>query len=128
MDKSRIKILIIEDEANIRELVKYNLESEGYDVIEGEDGIKGMALVYTEKPDLILLDIMLPGKNGYEICFELRSEGITVPIIMVTAKSEEIDKVKGLEFGADDYISKPFGIGELMARVKAVLRRYRITF
>lgn len=126
MDKSRIKILIIEDEANIRELVKYNLESEGYDVIEGEDGIKGMALVYTEKPDLILLDIMLPGKNGYEICFELRSEGITVPIIMVTAKSEEIDKVKGLEFGADDYISKPFGIGELMARVKAVLRRYRI--
>lgn len=126
MDKSRIKILIIEDEANIRELVKYNLESEGYDVIEGEDGIKSMTLMYTEKPDLILLDIMLPGKNGYEICFELRSEGITVPIIMVTAKSEEIDKVKGLEFGADDYISKPFGIGELMARVKAVLRRYRI--
>ena len=80
--------------------------------------------MYKEKPDLILLDIMLPGKDGYEICRELRSEDINIPIIMLTAKSEEVDKVLGLEFGADDYIAKPFGIRELLARIKAVLRRY----
>jgi len=81
-------------------------------------------MVHTAKPDLILLDIMLPGKNGYDICRELRGEGNNIPIIMLTAKSDEVDKVLGLEFGADDYISKPFGIRELMARIKAVLRRY----
>ena len=81
-------------------------------------------MVHTEKPDLILLDIMLPGKNGYDICRELRTAGNNTPIIMLSAKNEEIDKVLGLEFGADDYISKPFGIRELMARIKAVLRRY----
>ncbi len=118
------KILIIEDEPNIRELVLYNLQANGYDGIEAEDGIMGITMVHTEKPDLILLDIMLPGKNGYDICKELRSEGNNTPIIMLTAKTEEIDKVLGLEFGADDYISKPFGIRELMARIKAVLRRY----
>ena len=118
------KILIIEDEPNIRELVLYNLQANGYEGIEAEDGIMGITMVHTEKPDLILLDIMLPGKNGYDICRELRSEGNNTPIIMLTAKTEEIDKVLGLEFGADDYISKPFGIRELMARIKAVLRRY----
>ena len=118
------KILIIEDEPNIRELVLYNLQANGYDGIQAEDGIMGITMVHTEKPDLILLDIMLPGKNGYDICRELRSEGNNTPIIMLTAKNEEIDKVLGLEFGADDYISKPFGIRELMARIKAVLRRY----
>ena len=117
------KILIIEDEANIRELVMYNLKANGYDAIEAEDGISGITLAYKENPDLILLDIMLPGKDGYEICRELRSEGIEIPIIMLTAKSEEVDKVLGLEFGADDYIAKPFGIRELLARIKAVLRR-----
>ena len=118
------KILIIEDEGNIRELVTYNLKANGYETLEAEDGITGITLVYKEKPDLILLDIMLPGKDGYEICRELRSEDINIPIIMLTAKSEEVDKVLGLEFGADDYIAKPFGIRELLARIKAVLRRY----
>ncbi|MGI6730629.1 MAG: response regulator transcription factor [Anaerovoracaceae bacterium] len=118
------KILIIEDEPNIRELVLYNLEQEGYEGIGAEDGIEGIDLVRSENPDIILLDIMLPGKNGYDICKELRAEGNNTPIIMLTAKSEEIDKVLGLEFGADDYISKPFGVRELMARIKAVLRRY----
>lgn len=118
------KILIIEDEPNIRELVLYNLQANGYEGIQAEDGIMGITMVHTEKPDLILLDIMLPGKNGYDICRELRTEGNNTPIIMLTAKTEEIDKVLGLEFGADDYISKPFGIRELMARIKAVLRRY----
>ena len=121
------KILIIEDEPNIRELVLYNLQANGYEGVQAEDGIMGITMVHTEKPDLILLDIMLPGKNGYDICRELRSEGNNTPIIMLTAKNEEIDKVLGLEFGADDYISKPFGIRELMARIKAVLRRYENT-
>lgn len=118
------KILIIEDEPNIRELILYNLQANGYEGLEAEDGIMGITMVHTEKPDLVLLDIMLPGKNGYDICRELRQEGNKTPIIMLTAKTEEIDKVLGLEFGADDYISKPFGIRELMARIKAVLRRY----
>ena len=118
------KILIIEDEPNIRELVLYNLSQNDYEGIEAEDGIRGLEMARSEKPDLILLDIMLPGKNGYDICKELRAEGMKTPIIMLTAKNEEIDKVLGLEFGADDYISKPFGIRELLARIKAVLRRF----
>lgn len=118
------KILIIEDEPNIRELVLYNLGQNEYEGIAAEDGLQGLSMARSEKPDLILLDIMLPGKNGYDICKELRAEGSKTPIIMLTAKNEEIDKVLGLEFGADDYISKPFGIRELMARIKAVLRRY----
>lgn len=118
------KILIIEDEPNIRELILYNLKTNGYDGIAAEDGIMGITMVHREKPDLILLDLMLPGKSGYDICKELREEGNNVPIIMITAKTEETDKVTGLESGADDYISKPFGIREMMARIKAVLRRY----
>lgn len=118
------KILIIEDEPNIRELVLYNLSQNGYEGLSAEDGLQGLAMARSERPDLILLDIMLPGKNGYDICRELRAEGNKTPVIMLTAKNEEIDKVLGLEFGADDYISKPFGIRELMARIKAVLRRY----
>lgn len=118
------KILVIEDEPNIRELVLYNLKTNGYDGLAAEDGIMGITMVHREKPDLILLDIMLPEKNGYEICRELREEGNDTPIIMITAKTEETDKVMGLEYGADDYITKPFGIREMMARIKAVLRRY----
>ena len=117
------KILIIEDEENIRELVTYNLKANGYEAIEAEDGLTGITQAYKVKPDLILLDIMLPGKDGYEICRELRQDNIKTPIIMLTAKSEEVDKVLGLEFGADDYVAKPFGIRELLARIKAVLRR-----
>jgi len=117
------KILIIEDEPNIRELVSYNLKAGGFLPLEAEDGNLGMEMISTHKPDLILLDIMLPGKDGYEICKELRAMGDKTPIIMMTAKTDEVDKVLGLEFGADDYISKPFGVRELMARIKAVLRR-----
>jgi len=118
------KILIIEDEPNIRELVSYNLKAGGFVPLEAEDGISGMEMVEAHKPDLILLDIMLPGKDGYEICKELRGSGNKTPIIMMTAKTDEVDKVLGLEFGADDYLSKPFGVREMMARIKAVLRRY----
>ncbi|MGN0710937.1 MAG: winged helix-turn-helix domain-containing protein [Anaerovoracaceae bacterium] len=118
------KILIIEDEPNIIELVGYNLENNGYEYISAEDGLMGITLAHKEKPSLILLDLMLPGKNGNEICRELREEGNKTPIIMLTAKSDEVDKILGLEFGADDYITKPFSVRELMARIKAVLRRY----
>jgi len=120
------KILVIEDEPNIRELILYNLKTNGYQALAAEDGIMGITMVHREKPDLILLDIMLPGKDGYEICKELREEGNNTPIIMITAKAEETDKVMGLEYGADDYISKPFGIREMMARIRAVLRRFEV--
>jgi two-component system alkaline phosphatase synthesis response regulator PhoP len=121
------KILIVEDEANIRELLKYNLQKEGYTVSETEDGSSVQAVVWKEKPDLIVLDLMLPGKDGLEVCRNLKShqETADIAIIMVTAKSEEIDKVVGLEMGADDYLIKPFSPREMLARVKAVLRRSR---
>lgn len=118
-----MKIAVIEDEPNIRELLQYNLEQSGYDVISAEDGASGHALVLSERPDLILLDLMLPEKNGLDLCRELRESGDLTPIIMLTAKTEEIDRILGLEFGADDYISKPFSSRELLSRIKAVLRR-----
>lgn len=120
------KILVVDDEEHILELIRYNLDAAGYDVIEASDGDDAVKNAINEVPDLILLDLMLPGKDGYDVCRELRSNGKTksVPIIMLTAKSEEIDKILGLELGADDYITKPFSVRELMARVKAVLRRY----
>jgi len=117
------KILIIEDESNIRELISYNLAGNNYKVVEAEDGLQGFEMSLREKPDLILLDLMLPGKNGLDICKELRERGSKVPIIILTAKHDDIDKVMGLEFGADDYMTKPFSVHELMARIKAVLRR-----
>lgn len=122
------KILIIEDEPNICELISYNLKNSGYKTIEAEDGLKGLEMALSEKPDLILLDIMLPGMNGMEICRELRTRKSRVPIIILSAKNEDIDKVMGLEFGADDYMTKPFSVHELMARIKAVLRRTEGTF
>ena len=122
------KILVIEDEPNILELVLYNLQSNGYDGIGAEDGVTGLEKIKSENPDLVLLDIMLPGKSGLEICRELRGAGDNRPIIMLTAKSDETDRVNGLECGADDYISKPFGIRELMARIMAVLRRYEESY
>jgi two-component system, OmpR family, alkaline phosphatase synthesis response regulator PhoP len=117
------KVLIIEDESNIRELISYNLINSNYRVIEAEDGLQGLDMSIREKPDLILLDLMLPGMNGLDICKELRDKGSKTPIIILTAKHEDIDKVMGLEFGADDYMTKPFSVYELMARIKAVLRR-----
>ena len=117
------KILIIEDEEDLVKGLKLNLEDEGYQVIWASDGEMGLEHVFTEKPALIILDLMIPKKDGLEVCRELREKKIGTPIIMLTAKGEEIDKVVGLEIGADDYITKPFSIRELLARIKAHLRR-----
>ena len=125
MEETRQKILVIEDDANIRELVTWNLSEEGYECICAGDGRDGVAAVRCEKPDLILLDIMLPGMDGFGVVRTLRMDGVMTPVIMLTAKGEETDKVIGLEFGADDYIIKPFGVRELKARIRAVLRRYK---
>ncbi|MGB9840540.1 winged helix-turn-helix domain-containing protein [Thermovenabulum sp.] len=119
------KILIVDDEPNILELLKFNLENNGFKVIKALNGEQALELIKLEKPDLILLDVMLPGIDGYELCKILRRKTDTseIPIILITAKNEEIDKILGLEIGADDYITKPFSVRELIARVKAVLRR-----
>ncbi|MFZ2257973.1 MAG: response regulator transcription factor [Clostridiaceae bacterium] len=119
------KILIIDDEEHIIELIRYNLEASGYTTFEAYNGIDGLKLAKQHVPDLILLDLMLPGIDGLEVCRRLRSEANlkNIPIIMLTARSEEIDKVLGLEMGADDYITKPFSVRELNARIKALLRR-----
>ena len=121
----RQKIVAIEDEPDILEIIKYNLEREGYEVRGALDGEEGLDLVRREMPDLVLLDLMLPGMDGLEICRRLKYEPATrsIAVIIVTAKSEESDIVLGLEVGADDYLAKPFGPRELVARVRAVLRR-----
>jgi len=117
------KILIIEDNPGIRMSIMDELESEGHRVLTAGNGIDGLNLVKEQNPDLIILDIMLPGIDGYEVCKRLRMEGITTPIIMLTVKDKEIDKVLGLELGADDYVTKPFSVRELSARVKTIFRR-----
>ena len=119
MDK---KILIVDDEKNIRDIIIYNLKKEGYQILQAADGEEGVRLAMEEEPDLILLDIMMPKMDGYDACKKIRETNNT-PIIMLTARAEEVDKVLGLEFGADDYVTKPFGVRELMARVKANLRK-----
>ncbi|MEM6884562.1 MAG: response regulator transcription factor [Verrucomicrobiota bacterium] len=116
-------ILIVEDDAHIRMGVVDTFQSEGYEVSELGNGKQVLQKVQQLEPDLILLDIMLPGKSGYDACRELRENRIKTPVIMLTAKGQEIDKVVGLELGADDYVTKPFGVRELLARVQAVLRR-----
>ncbi len=116
-------VLIVEDEKTIVDILKFNLMREGYDTLEALDGLTGLELGRTKDPDLILLDVMLPGMNGFDVCAALRDGGSTVPIIMLTAREEESDKVFGLEAGADDYITKPFSMRELLARVKANIRR-----
>jgi len=120
------KILIVEDERAIVEILKFNLRKEGYDTVEALDGEAGLNLAMTEDPDLILLDVMLPKMNGFDVCAALRAEGRAMPILMLTAREEEADKVFGLEAGADDYITKPFSMRELLARVKANIRRRSI--
>ncbi len=117
------KILIIEDEESISMVLEDDFRLEGYEVEVASDGLDGLVKAADPEVDLIILDIMLPGMNGFEICKKLRSQGIQTPIIMLTAKGQEIDRVLGLEFGADDYVTKPFSPRELQARVKAVLRR-----
>ena len=119
------KILIVEDEKNIVDILSFNLTREGYTALEAYDGEAGLQLALEQDPDLILLDLMLPRKNGFDVCRAIRDAGRTTPIIMLTAREEETDKVLGLELGADDYITKPFRPLELVARVKAQLRRYK---
>jgi len=116
-------ILVIEDDISILRGLKDNLEYEGYGVFSETNGEKGLLIALKKKPDLILLDIMLPGMNGYEICRRVKKEKPDLPIIIITARGSEIDKVSGLDTGADDYVTKPFSIPELMARIRAVLRR-----
>lgn len=124
-DAAKKKILVVEDEPDIRELVRYNLEQAGFRVIEAHDGEGALHQVRTERPALVLLDLMLPEGDGLEICRILRGERDTaaLPIVMLTAKAGEVDRVLGLEFGADDYVTKPFSPRELVARIRAVLRR-----
>lgn len=120
-------ILVVEDELSISTLLKYNLEQAGYEVLTAADGKEGLDLIVSAEPDLVLLDLMLPTMDGMEICKEVRSLRLNVPIIMLTARDDEFDKVLGLELGADDYMTKPFSPREVVARVKAVLRRFSPT-
>ena len=119
-------VLIVEDETNIVDILSFNLEREGYNTIEAYDGATGLQLAREQNPDLILLDLMLPKMDGFEVCRRLRQEGCATPILILTAREEEADKVLGLELGADDYITKPFAIRELLARVNANIRRSRM--
>ncbi|PET69880.1 DNA-binding response regulator [Bacillus sp. AFS001701] len=121
------KILVVDDEEHILTLIKFNLEQAGFQVVTATDGEEGLQKAVEEKPELIVLDLMLPKKDGMEVCKELRLQRNTTPILMVTAKDDEFDKVLGLELGADDYMTKPFSPREVVARVKAILRRSKIT-
>ncbi|MCX7749867.1 MAG: response regulator transcription factor [Clostridia bacterium] len=119
------KVMIVDDEKNIVDILKFNLKKEGFETVEAYDGEQAVEMALNEKPDLILLDVMLPKMDGFAVCQKLR-QTVSTPILMLTAKEEEVDKVLGLELGADDYITKPFSPRELMARVKANLRRTTI--
>lgn len=123
------KILIIEDEAHIIELLTFNLEKNNFKVIVAKDGEEGLKMAYDEMPDLILLDLMLPKIEGTKVCMQLKNNEKMqdIPIIMLTAKSEEMDKILGLEIGADDYVTKPFSVRELIARIKVIISRYEKT-
>ena len=125
VSKPALKILVVEDEKNILRVVSYNLEREGYRIVLAKDGEEGLERARKEKPGLILLDLMLPRMDGLEVCRQLKADPATarIPIIMLTAKTQEADRVVGLEIGADDYVPKPFSPRELVARIKAVLRR-----
>ena len=117
------RILIVDDEPEMVRGLEDNLRFEGYQTIAASDGKRGLALALSEAPDLILLDVMMPGMSGWDLCRELRARGLDTPVIMLTARGEEVDRVLGLELGADDYVTKPFSLRELMARIRAVLRR-----
>jgi DNA-binding response OmpR family regulator len=120
---SSARILVVEDDASIALGLRINLEKEGYEVLEASDGERGLQLAKSEKPHLIVLDVMLPGKNGFDILNDLRKTGHMMPVIILSAKTSEMDKVAGLELGAEDYVAKPFSLAELLARVRAALRR-----
>ncbi len=121
------RILIIEDEESILMALADDLSLEGYEVTSATDGLKGLEMAKEKGHDLLILDIMLPKMDGFEVCKQLRQAGVATPILMLTAKSQEVDKVLGLELGADDYVTKPFSPRELLARVKAILRRVKGT-
>ena len=116
------RILVAEDEPDMAMGLRENLQLEGYDVLEASDGEQTLDLAFNQRPDLILLDIMMPKINGFEVCRRVRQRGLDVPILMLTARAQEMDVVRGLELGADDYITKPFGVRELLARIKVALR------
>lgn len=117
------RVLVVEDETAILQGLRDNLEFEGYEVFTAGDGIAGLELIHKHDPHLIVLDLMLPRLSGYELCRKLRAEGVHTPILMLTARGEEADRVLGLDLGADDYVTKPFSVRELMARVRALIRR-----
>ncbi len=117
------RVLIVDDEKAIVDILEFNLQRDGYETLKAYDGPEGLRMAREENPDLILLDVMLPGMDGFAVCRTLRGEGNNVPIVMITAREEENDKVFGLENGADDYVTKPFSMRELLARVKANMRR-----
>ncbi len=127
MLQNEIVIAVVEDDDSVRTGLVLNLELEGYKVVAAADGEEGVKIIKENKPDLIVLDVMMPKKDGYHVCREIRKEGISTPLILLTAKSQEVDKVLGLDLGADDYLAKPFGMLELIARVKALLRRTNST-
>ncbi|MCL2883131.1 MAG: response regulator transcription factor [Coriobacteriia bacterium] len=123
MSEAPARILVVDDESSITEFVRYNLRKEGYEVDVAADGVTAVNMATVNSYDLIVLDVMLPGWDGYEVTQRLRAAGITVPVLFLSARDTELDKVVGLEIGGDDYLAKPFGIRELVARVKALLRR-----
>lgn len=127
---SEKKILVVDDEEHIQELIKFNLEKNSYQVITADNGKEAFEIAKEQQPDLVLLDLMIPGMDGLEVCKAIRREAAisNMPIIMITARGEELDKILGLELGADDYITKPFSVRELLARVKAILRRTTVKY
>jgi DNA-binding response OmpR family regulator len=119
----RQRILVIEDEPSLGMAIRDELEFEGFEASVVDDGAAGLDRILAEPPDLVVLDLMLPGKSGFEICREVRGRGMATPVIMLTARAQEVDRIRGLELGADDYMVKPFSLAELLARIRAVLRR-----